>query len=353
MNRSRLRSDNQALPAEAADSGPVVFVLNHNGCEILRQSLPPLVTECDQVGARLIVVDNASSDGSREFVAGEIPTAQFFDVGCNMVLGAINLAVEHFRPSRFVFLVNDLIAQPGLLPQLLEPLDDERVFAVSCYMQHPSNPGLSSMGTAFGSSCGFRMIRGRLHRDWRPRIEELKHQGPIRTLMAGGHTAYNGETFRLLGGFDPIYQPFYWEDADLSMRAWRAGYEILYAPNAVVLHDQLAGTISKSRRLADVFFECNRIVYVWINVHDRQIYSHVASLAVQLLRGLARRDTVPFEALARALAKLPRALIRRRRARVAALLSDEEVAVKVNDLDGYVRASAGGRTDSKSRDAVA
>ncbi|MHB8507794.1 MAG: glycosyltransferase family 2 protein [Candidatus Dormibacteria bacterium] len=331
----------------------VVFVLNHNGREILRESLPALVAECDRVSARIVLVDNASSDGGPEMVESEFPGVDIFRLERNEVLGAINIAVEHYRPARFVFMVNDLIIQPGCLAQMLEPLADPAVFAVSCFMRHPTDPGLSSVGTTEGSSCGYRVTHGRVHHDYRQRAAEVVEKGPIRTFLAGGYTAYDGEKFRLLGGFDPIYLPFFWEDMDLSIRAWRAGYEVLYAPHAVVLHDQLGGTISRSPRRLRVFTERNRILYAWINLHDRQIYAHVAYLAALVGRAFVTLDGAKLEAVVRAFGMLPAALRRRDRARNLAVISEIEVTAKVNAHTGYRAFAATGPGLSEGKRALA
>ncbi|PJE58197.1 MAG: glycosyltransferase family 2 protein, partial [Candidatus Portnoybacteria bacterium CG10_big_fil_rev_8_21_14_0_10_36_7] len=39
-----------------------------------------------------------------------------------------------------------------------------------------------------------------------------------------------------LNGFDELYSPFYWEDIDLSYRAWKTGYTVLFDPQVLVEH---------------------------------------------------------------------------------------------------------------------
>jgi GT2 family glycosyltransferase len=53
-----------------------------------------------------------------------------------------------------------------------------------------------------------------------------------------------------LGGYDPVYAPFLWEDVDLSYRAWRRGLRVLHAPEAVCYHEGSA-TLSERRTLED------------------------------------------------------------------------------------------------------
>ena len=52
----------------------------------------------------------------------------------------------------------------------------------------------------------------------------------------GGSGAFRKSIWEDLGGFDELYNPFYWEDIDLSYRAKKAGYKIIYVPTAKVYH---------------------------------------------------------------------------------------------------------------------
>ena len=73
---------------------------------------------------------------------------------------------------------------------------------------------------------------------------------PGPTLFAsGGHSAYRRDRFLEMGGFDPLFAPFYWEDVDLCYRAWKRGWKILFEPRSAVLHDHQS-TIGKVTRSA-------------------------------------------------------------------------------------------------------
>ena len=67
----------------------------------------------------------------------------------------------------------------------------------------------------------------------------------------GGACLIDKKKFNYLGGFDNLYSPFYWEDVDLSYRAWKAGFKILFDPKILVEHHHET-TISK-------YFDKNKI----------------------------------------------------------------------------------------------
>lgn len=55
--------------------------------------------------------------------------------------------------------------------------------------------------------------------------------------LSGGASAVNRKLFLELEGFDPLFLPAYWEDVDLSLRAWQRGWKILFEPKAICFHE--------------------------------------------------------------------------------------------------------------------
>lgn len=63
-------------------------------------------------------------------------------------------------------------------------------------------------------------------------------QGIIPSSYAvGGHAAYRKDHFLQLNGFDALYDPFYWEDVDLCLRAHNHGWKTIYLPDCTVKHE--------------------------------------------------------------------------------------------------------------------
>ncbi len=63
-----------------------------------------------------------------------------------------------------------------------------------------------------------------------------RHAQPMRSLLCGAAFICRRDQFVELGGFDPRYSPFYWEDVDLGFRARRKGWYCAVVPSAVVIH---------------------------------------------------------------------------------------------------------------------
>jgi GT2 family glycosyltransferase len=83
-----------------------------------------------------------------------------------------------------------------------------------------------------------------------------------------------------LGLLDELYNPFYWEDIDLSYRAWKAGYKILYDPNVKVEHhhESTIGKYFDERKVLKIAFR-NQLIFHWKNLTDKDlIFKHLLNL---------------------------------------------------------------------------
>ena len=144
------------------------------------------------------------------------------------------------------------------------------------------------------------------------------HQQPISNFWAeGGSSIFNKKLFIGLGLLDELYNPFYWEDIDLSYRAWKAGYKILYDPNIKVEHNH-ESTIGKyfdKSIILKIAFR-NQLIFYWKNLTDPDlIFKHLFNLPKFIfLPGF-------FDALV----KLPKILKSRKKTVKLFIKSDKEI----------------------------
>ena len=88
----------------------------------------------------------------------------------------------------------------------------------------------------------------------------------------GGSSIFKRKLFVNLGLLDELYNPFYWEDIDLSYRAWKVGCKILYDPNVKVEHHH-ESTISKyfdKSKILKIAFR-NQLIFHWKNLTDQDL----------------------------------------------------------------------------------
>ena len=136
----------------------------------------------------------------------------------------------------------------------------------------------------------------------------------------GGSSIFRKKLFIDLGLLDELYNPFYWEDIDLSYRAWKAGYKILYDPNVKVEHHHestIGKYFDKSKILKTAFR--NQLIFHWKNLTDQD-------LIMKHLLNIPRFIFLPgfFEAFV----KLPKILQARKRTVKLFKKTDKEILNK-------------------------
>ena len=146
--------------------------------------------------------------------------------------------------------------------------------------------------------------------------------------ISGGSCIIRTKLFKDFGGFDEIYDPFYWEDIDLSYRVRKADYDLMFENQSVVVHRHFEGSIKKhySKFQVKKIAYRNQFIFVWKNITDvRLIFSHLIWLPYYLLRALLRLDLAFFEGLLLALTKTPDIIRKRNRQKDNYLKKDSEL----------------------------
>jgi GT2 family glycosyltransferase len=295
-----------------------VVVVTWNGLHHLRRCLPLVLDQALPGGAHLelLVVDNASTDGSREYLAR---LAQQ-DARLRPILNERNLGFSApnntaFRAARGEFVAtlnNDTLPQPGCLVALLEAArSDARIGSVASRMVFAHAPGIVQ-------SAGIAIDRAGIAWDrlvGRP-VDEAEG-GPIEVFGASaGAALYRRAMLEELGGFDERFF-MYLEDVDLAWRARLAGWRAVYAPAAVVHHAHSA-TAGEGSPLKNWHLGRNKIWSIAKCYPAPGLWRHLPLIAAYDVASLpytmvTRRDLSPLLGRLAALRGLASILAERRR----------------------------------------
>lgn len=226
-----------------SDGDVAAVVVNYNAAEHLERCLSTLETEGIKTA---VVVDNGSSDGSRDVV--DRSSARWLPTGANLGYGrAANLGAETVvGDGTAVILISnaDVEISPGAVARMAETLEaDARLGIVGPKIRnpdgsvYPSVRRFPSMVDAVGHGLlGMVLPRNRFTR--RYRLLDWDHDLPAMVdWVSGACFMVKRELWNVLGGFDPSYF-MYMEDVDLCWRARREGWEVGYEPAAEVMHVQ-------------------------------------------------------------------------------------------------------------------
>ena len=244
-----------------------VIVPTWNGGRILARGLPGLVTEARALtgGAEVLVVDDAttlSGDRSEQVVNGIGSPARWLPLERHRGFAATCNAGARAAGGRLLAFVNsDMHLDAGCLETLAAAVEsDEKLFAATPVIDNQATGRVES-GTRL------RLRRGLLDvlqsDDPPPAPGESQ---PI-AYPCGGAMVCRRETFLELGGFWEALGPFYWEDAELGLRAWRRGLASMQVGDARALHDH-ARTIGSHFTALQVrrIYERNRLLVSWAHL---------------------------------------------------------------------------------------
>lgn len=314
-------------PATRPNTGAASVVIpNWNGKDLLEKYLPSVVKAMGgHPDNEVIVVDNGSEDGSAAFVREHFPHVRLLALEKNLGFGGGSNAGFRAAKNDIVVLLNsDMRVEPNFLQPLLDGFQDAETFAVSCqiFLSDPAKQREETGLTEGWWQQGSLRVGHRIE----PEITGLF---PC-FYPGGGSSAYDRRKFLELGGFDPLYHPFYLEDGDLGYMAWKRGWRTLYQPASIVYHEH-RGTIGKkfSREYIDAALRKNFILFAWKNIHSwRMLVEHFfftwAGAKLFWLAGGGNIDRPNFAGIVRAVGSLGAALSSRRRAQSLAAIADRE-----------------------------
>lgn len=143
----------------------------------------------------------------------------------------------------------------------------------------------------------------------------------------GGAAVFDKKKFLELSGFDSLFSPFYWEDIDLSYRAWKKGWEIIFDPSIVVIHHHQS-TIGKyfDTSFTKTIAFRNQLIFIWKNItQKRLIFSHLFFLPYYFFYFLLKKEKGFFWGFFEALKRLFLVLKRRKETSILNIKSDSDI----------------------------
>jgi hypothetical protein len=211
---------------------------------LLQQVLDSILATCEGVSYEIIVVDNASGDGTVEMLQSQYPAVQVIANAVNRgVAPARNQIIERSQGRYVCYLDVDTKVLPHALKTLVSVMDEHPEFAIAGPKLLYADGTLQLSCRPFPSPLNI-LIEGTFLREVFPNsgyvknytLEDWDH-AELREIdwMYGACMIIRRELFDKIGPFDEGY--FYqYEDVDICFRARRAGERVLYVPQAEIIH---------------------------------------------------------------------------------------------------------------------
>ncbi len=209
-----------------------VIIPSFNGRHLLGECLSSLQqTDVPAICLDIIVVDNGSDDGSRDYIKDNFPAVHIIKNPENLGFAeACNIGAMHASGDYIVFLNNDTKVDGKWLTSLLDGLDRGKSIICTSSRIVGWDENITEFGGGEINFCGYGFQRSSFKKKYLP-LEE-----PAQIPFACGCSMLiDRNVFIDCGMFDKDYFAFY-EDVDLGWRLNLQGYKIHYCPDSVVHH---------------------------------------------------------------------------------------------------------------------
>lgn len=259
-----------------------VVIPNWNGLDFIEDCLKSLETQT--LNHEVIVVDNGSTDGSKELVDKRFPHVELIKLSRNTgFTGGVNAGIKSALSQGaelIALLNNDAIADKNWLANLVTVAKKyPEVGIVTGKLLRMDRVHLDSTGECY-SVWGMPFPRGRNE------VDKGQYDSNIEIFGAtGGATLYKTELLKEIGLFDNDFFA-YFEDVDISFRAQLAGWKVRFEPSALAYH-HVSGTSSRLGNFARYHSTKNFLLTYARNMPFRLYFKYLPFFCVQLLRLLA------------------------------------------------------------------
>ena len=221
-----------------------VIIVSWNARDHLRKCLASIRANGGPAVREIIVVDNASSDGSSEMVASQFPEVNLVCSGENLgFAGGNNLGLKHASAPCLALVNSDVVVQPACFAVLLAFLESHsgvglvgpKVYGADGQLQRTCR----RFPTLWNTFCRtfaldsvlshWRLFSGREMRHW-----DQNSRAEV-DILNGCFWVARREAIEKVGDLDCRFF-FYAEDVDWCKRFWDAGWKIMFVPEATATH---------------------------------------------------------------------------------------------------------------------
>lgn len=256
-----------------------IIVVNYNVKYFLNICLKSLTKAIQGTESEIVVVDNASSDGSSELLKKNFSEVRWIENEENVGFGrACNQGIEIAR-GEYVLIINpDTLIGESLIPEILSIMDHEpgagalgvRLMDGKGCLLRESKRSIPTLWSGFTKFSGLGELFNGIpffNQYYAPSLE-YHERGEVEVLP-GAFMLIRKSVLDEVGGFDLQFF-MYAEDIDLSYRISKAGYKIIYAGHLTAIHFKGESTVKSLWAYTETFFTSMRL---FVEKYTGELYS--------------------------------------------------------------------------------
>jgi GT2 family glycosyltransferase len=267
--------------------GISVIIPNYNGKNLLEKNIPSVLNalkSSDITDFEIIIADDASPDTSVKFVKSNYPDIILIENSVNLGFGGnMNSGISKATKNLVLLLNNDVVLTDGYFKTLLPYFNQTDTFGVMSRIV-----GLDSDQIQDGAKYPVYT-----YANIAPNTNyTCKSQSSLYSFyLSGANALVDRRKLIELGGFDETFNPFYLEDVDLGLRAWRLGYKCYYEHNAICRHPSTSTIKKEFSKSVNIVSKRNKMLLHFIHLQGFEL---VCFLGIQTIKSLFRTLFLDF-----------------------------------------------------------
>jgi GT2 family glycosyltransferase len=256
-----------------------VILPNYNGRHLLGENLPFLLEALKGIDNEVIVVDDCSSDDSVDMLQRDFPRIRVVTSKSNEGFSATCNKGIHAANKKLLCIVNtDVRFTTDYFTNAIQHFTNDNLFAIKGDIINYQNDITNITNTETAPVLYYKSGFLRFNHGILPDGSKMTGNINEHFVLLGCCFVCDRQKMLELDGYDEIFSPYYWEDADLAMRALEKGYELLYLPECRIYH-KTSSTIGATRKKwhRQLVSYRNKFLFTWHHLHclDQWI-SHIA-----------------------------------------------------------------------------
>ncbi len=279
-------------------SQPTIYVIivNWNGKKLMQKCLSSFFAKTANPKCKVVVIDNASTDGSKEMLKENFPVIELIKNAENIGFSrANNQGIRHAlaNNAEYILLLNNdvEITDEKWLEKIIEVFEsDSKIGIVGCKLLYP-NGKIQHAGGIINLSGGHN--RGECEKDigQYDKIEFFY-------FVTGAVLMIKSNVIHKIGFLDEEFTPLYYEDVDWCVRARLCGYKVAYTPKPKLIHHcgSSANNLGQEKKM--FYLRKSFIRFFLLNFQLEDILKHIIKFESRIALGCllvhARDKKIPL-----------------------------------------------------------
>ena len=315
-----------------------IIILARNHLEHLEDCLKS-VMNLDYPHVEIILADNASTDGSPDFVQQKFPSVRVVKLDKNYGFAEGNNRAIRQAKGDYIFLLNpDTKIEPNCVDKLIKAMEQDKTIGICMpKMLMFDEPSVINSAGIIANE----LLLGRDRGAWELDCGQYDREKQILGACGAG-MFIRRKLFKEIGYFDRFYFAYY-EDLDFSIRTWCSGYKVNFVPQAIVYHkyrpfrkDILNEYIDHRNRLRMMLKNMSLVTLGWML--PKSLYTDIKSIYRHFRRKRLRLAYYRLKALIWNLIMLPDTLIRRVKIQMNRVVKDKPIISMLERVEGIIKA---------------